>query len=359
MAKYYHENESPLGNIYLPDGWLNMEKLYFTRQHKVIIVMGRGTGKTYGMFDTIYKHQIPTVYLRRTQDQLEVCLEPTLSPIYDYTSQSGNIMVTAKVSKNTGGFWTDYVADDEGNLKPCGEPLGLIAGLSTAYKVRSMSGLRYKLLFFDEFIGEAHERPIREESAALKNFYETINRNRELQGEAPLKLIMATNSNDIYNPHLLTEGLVPVIERMKNTDKGVYIDNEKDLILLVPMHSPISERKRDTVLYRNGGKMAEMAIGNAFANNDFSEIGRQNLNEYKLLATCGKISIYGHKSRPSCYYIAQVVSGSTKQVYRSNESGLLRFRAHWKTRILKSRTMGLVKFSDAETLGLLTDYLHL
>ena len=37
-------------------------------------------------------------------------------------------------------------------------------------------------IIFAEFIPEAHERLIKNEAAALFNFYETINRNRELDG---------------------------------------------------------------------------------------------------------------------------------------------------------------------------------
>ena len=78
-------------------------------------------------------------------------------------------------------------------------------------------------------------------------------------------------------------------------------DSTRMIILL--LHSPISERKRDTALYQNASEdFIEMALDNAFRT-DETKIKSEPLKEYIHMVSIGEIGIYKHKSERK-YYVS-------------------------------------------------------
>lgn len=59
--------------------------------------------------------------------------------------------------------------------------------------------------------------------------YETVNRNRELQGEKPVQVFLLGNTNNISIPILETLGLVEVIENMQRKNKKMYSNKSRAL----------------------------------------------------------------------------------------------------------------------------------
>ena len=93
---------------------------------------------------------------------------------------------------------------------------GYTSALSTFSNLRGFDGSNIKILLYDEFIPERHERLIKNEADAFFNVYETINRNRELQGGPPLIALCLSNSNSLASPIFTALNLVKTLERMHN-----------------------------------------------------------------------------------------------------------------------------------------------
>ena len=86
-----------------------------------------------------------------------------------------------------------------------------------------------QLWIFDEFIPERHERPIKNEGAAFLNAYETMNRNRELQGYKPIQTLCLANANDLGNPIFMELGLVSRAMRMQQTGKTMSLLRDRGI----------------------------------------------------------------------------------------------------------------------------------
>ena len=160
------------------------------------------------------------------------------------------------------------------------------------------------LIIFDEFIPEAHERPIKNEAAALFNAYETINRNRELDGAAPCQLLCLANANDLGNPVFLELGLVRKAESMRRKGQEVYIDPKRGICMIILQKSPISREKTATALYKlaKDGEYSQMAIGNTFAGAGENRIHSIPLQQLVPVVTVGELTAYRIKGQKDYYF---------------------------------------------------------
>lgn len=313
--------------IYLPNGYVNFKGIQDEGYPFVIICGGRGTGKSYGLVDQIcnpvytrdyYKRR---VYMRRTANELGILSNEELSPFKRYDRDTGTETIFERVPG----------ARDMRKIVHNGETRGITMALSTVSNIRGFDGSDIDKCYYDEFIPERHVRPMRGEAEAIMQAYETINRNRELEGDDPLQMIFCANSNRADNPLFLEWGLVKIFERMKNTGTAVRTLDNRGIMLINLEDSPISKAKRTTALYRAaaGTDFAKMSIDNAFAFDDFSLIASQSLVEYKPYISIGEICIYKHKSR-SQYYVSEHLSG-TPDHYGVTERELTQYRQrHWR-----------------------------
>jgi hypothetical protein len=212
-----------------------------------------------------------------------------------------------------------------------------------------------KVLLYDEFIPERHERAIKNEGSAFLNAYETINRNRELKGEEPLQALCLANAFNIANAIFLELGLVGICERMKAKGQELYINRDRGILIALLDKSRISQQKKDTALYRvAGGAFAEMALANDFSYNDASDIKSRSLKEYRLLCSIGEISIYKHKSERR-YYISEHRTGTAPE-YKSDEVGLKRYQKNHGLMLYSAYMRGNVQFENMLTKSLFELY---
>ena len=180
--------------LYLNDGWINASALINCPAPFVVAVGGRGIGKTYGVMRELLFRQKPFIYLRRTQVQIDACKVQELSPFAAICRDENRYIESRTISKYVAGF-----------VEVCGDMETLRAiglALSTFANVRGFDASGYEYVVFDEFIPEKHERPIPYEGDAFLNVLETVNRNRELQGREPVKVIMLSNANKLDSPIL-------------------------------------------------------------------------------------------------------------------------------------------------------------
>lgn len=289
--------------LYTNAGWINAELLVDCKEPFVLAVGGRGIGKSYGILKTIYERQIPFIYMRRTQSQLDAVTVPQLNPYNQIATDNGYNIVTAKISKHTTGFYNGEPTDD-GILKPVGEPFALGIALSTFSNVRGLSAEKYKILFFDEIIPEKHERPIKEEGLAFANVVESINRNRELQGLEPIKVILATNTNTLNSEIIKTLGCLNVLDKMARSNQ--FYKSVNGLIAIYRyIDSPISEKKRNSALYKviENDDFQTMSIENDFGAGDYENVQNKPIAEYNALCSFENCTVMKHKSKPEYYVV--------------------------------------------------------
>ena len=287
--------------IYLSSGYINFEEIVDPDYPFTFVVGGRGTGKTYGALRYAYQYYRstgrPVIYMRRTSKQADLLTTDVFNP---YKPLNNDLLVDirpVKLGYGIKGFteFTDGVA--------AAQHLAVMAALTTFSNFRGFDGLDFDLIIYDEFIRNEGERSIKNEAFALKNVYETINRNRELQGRAPLKLICLSNSNTLDNDVFVGFEIVAAAEKMIKLGKNQYYDDDRGIAIYNTDDSPISQRKRGTALYRAdaGGSYTDMAIGNKYADYDTSYIKSQPLKEYRPIVRYGELTLYRHKSDVRIY----------------------------------------------------------
>lgn len=288
--------------IYLESGYLDIHKILSLNLPFIFVVGGRGTGKTYGALQEVIEENIQFMYIRRTQSQADLINKPEFSPFKKLNTDKEWKIGTASISKYNSGFYRQVLGED-GAYCNVGQPIGYTGALSTLSNMRGFDASDVELLIYDEFIPERHERPLKDEGSALLNAYETINRNRELQGERPLQLLCLANSNNLANPIFMELGLVRTAEQMKRKGQEVYMNKDKGILIINMESSKISEQKANTALYRltEGSDFSKMSIGNTFSKEEIGRIASRPLKEYKPIVNIGEITIYQHKSKRELY----------------------------------------------------------
>ena len=315
--------------LYHKSGYINAAYILHSPVPFTFVVGGRGIGKTYGVLEDLYRNDIPYIYMRRTQSQIEIAMTPEFSPW----------AAIPNVSRET-IFRTDhkitslYKLDGE---EPQPEPHAIGLSLSTFSNIRGINAPRIRYIIYDEFIPEPRERLLKDEAGALMNAYETINRNRELEGEPPLKLVCLANSNRIDNPVLQGWRLVDIALKMQETGQEVHTIPERGIRLIRPTARAVSEAKRETALYKatTGTKFSKMALNNAFQTADVP-VHSRSLDGLVAVWCLGRtskeagddessVTIYAPKATNGRWYITHHLSG-TPEYFGTDPESLARFR---------------------------------
>lgn len=311
--------------LYDDNGYVNMPEIL---KHPAIfkfIYGGRGTGKTYGALQEMIDHEHQFIYLRRLASQVDIVKKPGMMPFKTLNRDRGWNIQPFTVNKYVSDFY-ESEEDEDGKLQPTGNRLGMLTSLSTFSNLRGIDCSDVSVMILDEMIPELNERPIKGEADALFNAYETVNRNRELYGEDAVQLIGLANSNRIDNPLFMELNLVRKAEKIRKEGRDFYYDEKRRMLLIDLYRSKISEEKSHTALYdlTRGTEFYNMAIKNAFLNEERGRIEKKPLIEYKPLVTIGELTIYKHKSKKE-YYVTDHRSGSPA-TYTAGEKDRARFK---------------------------------
>lgn len=276
-----------------------------------IFIGGRGTGKTYSALAGASSKALPDIqkyiFMRRTAQELDLMLDSDergegANPFKPINRNLDHNIGLRKIVKNLAGIYERI--NEDGKLIATGPPLGYGVALSTISSIRGIDFQDCSDWIYDEFIPEKHVRKIKDEGAALLNAYETINRNRELEGLPAIRLWMLANSNDIYNAIFVTLGIVSDIERMIRKGKSdLYIKERGLAIHLISNNKEFVEKKKETALYKltAGTQFYDMALNNDFAYNDFSLIEYRNIKGYRPVCAVDNAYIYRKKGDTEYY----------------------------------------------------------
>jgi len=319
-----------MNKLYTDDGYVNIPWMISLGIPYLFIVGGRGTGKTITTLKTLLideDYKAPFILMRRTQQQADLISNPHFSPIITINRIFDKSFILDKISKNNSGIYESEIVD--GKKKAKGDALAYTVGLSTISSIRGFDTSNIEYLVFDEFIPETHERLIKNEGLAFKNAYETINRNRELEGRKALTSICLANANNLSNPLFAQFDLVERAYDMIKRGVEEYINRDKGIALFMLQNSPISKQKKNTALYKvnEDSEFENMAIKNIFDVND-SHIKSRPIKEYRLLVVVGSLGIYEHKTRNE-YYISSHISGDSYR-YGLDDISLRRFRDNYR-----------------------------
>ena len=303
--------------LYHGSGYVNIDYVLSFNMPITIVVGGRGTGKTYGALKHAIEFERHIILMRRTQSQADLINKPEFSPINPVVYDMGLECQVKTISKYNSSI---TVGPDTEQLRL----LGFTAALSTFSNLRGFDASGVDLIVYDEFIPEVHERPLKEEGAALLNVYETVNRNRELQGRKPLQMLLLSNANRLDSPVLAELDLINVVDRMNKKGQEEWINPQRGIALFVLQHSPISEKKADTAIYKvsQNSKFSRMSLGNEFAFDDLTDVRSINLAGWKLKAQLGPWYIY---KKDRLWYISAHGAGTPSRIYADTEIDKRRF----------------------------------
>lgn len=303
--------------MYTENGYIDFNYIMRDKNVFKFLIGGRGSGKTFGAIQWALQNKKTVLFMRRTQTQVDLIRNDSFSPF----AAVDKTIIVKSINKNLACLYRDIGDGAEG------APIGYMCALSTIANIRGFDASMIDLIIYDEFIGEAHERAIRNEGQAFLNAYETINRNRELQGRDPVQVLALANSNMLANPIFVELNLVSAVEKMLKTNNYVYRNAQRNVSVYMIMHSPVLDRKADTALYRLAGDtdFSRMALKNQFTEEEMDHIATQDLRQYRLICTVGELAIYKHKSTKT-YYVTDHVSGSTDNIYTAGPMDLKRFR---------------------------------
>ena len=279
--------------IYTPDGWVNWDYILNQPETFISVVGARGVGKTYGIFKKLKTEGKKFIYVRRLKSQLDQCGKPEGNPFKKINDDLGcNIRPF-----QSGGIISFREEDKAGDIVAVGVALSVVAN------IRGIDFSDYDYIVFDEFIASSGEHPIKNEFHAFLNFYETVNRNRELAGSQAVKCIMLGNANTLVNPYFASWHFMKTAVKMITGRQMVWRSPDKTRMVIMLIESPISKRKAETALYRNASQdFITMALDNAFRT-DETNIHSEPLTEYNHIVSVGEIGIYKHKSK-RLYYVS-------------------------------------------------------
>lgn len=278
MGKTYYEIEDDIKAY--PDAWC------------YLIVGGRNTGKTYGCLKYHLQNKKPTCFLKRTNKDVDLlCLghrlgeksgnyEVDLSPYKSINRDLGTNVMAYKIDDGLGGFYYDV------DGSPAGKPVAYLMSLNAVHKYKGFDLSECYSITFDEFIPQNYERVSTKEGEQLMELYKTIARDRVERGQEELKLFCLANAVNVFNYTFDILEVTDIVAEMSIKHQStLYIEDRGIFIRLLETSENMMEAEKKTGIYRAMGNTAwgRMAFGNEFAFNDFSNIKKVSLKNYKPL----------------------------------------------------------------------------
>lgn len=306
-------------NIFLENGYLDFSKLYYDSSPFIFCVGARGTGKTFGSLSFCYKNKLKFIYLRSKDNIVKKLSNEMMNPFKPVNEEIGcNVVLN---TKKTGGVPVFQEITEAGT-----DVIGYMMPLSTFSNFRGFDLSDVDIIIYDEFIPETAERPVKDQAATLFNMYETVNRNRELKGKKPVKLICLSNSNTIFNDIFLSLKLTRKVYSMMNKGQLYYRDDSRGISLYNIQNSPISKAKKETALYKltAGSDFQEMALENRYSIQYEHLIRSLNIQQFKPVVLVGECCIY--KNDNDQYYMTTFEKGVFPASFTMADNDLIKFR---------------------------------
>ena len=324
-----------------------------------LFIGGRGIGKTYGALLEHYRaftsgRSGKMIYMRLSGTELDGAATTEENPYKRINRDQGLSIEFLPEKKHY--IIAETERDEEGKLVSSNS-IGTGRSLASFHNLRGVDFSDYDIIYLDEFIPTENVRKtpeIKQAGYLFGHAYETANRNRELLGEDPIKVIMTANSFSLDSDILRAFDLIKVLQRMIKTGQRRYTDRERSIYLEL-MDSEVSAAKRDTAIYKamRGTAFGSIALDNKFNDYALTLIKAVNFNEYNpVVKICG-IIIFKHKSSGELY--AATKSGDAPT--RFTGESIKAFRRIYRSTIMSAIELRAIYFDSADTYLQLQSYI--
>lgn len=284
-------------NIYNELGYIDMQKIMDLPYNFIFVVAGRGTGKTYSALNDAIEKKEPFMLLRTTDKEVKLCANEAGNPFKAINRDKGLNINIKKINDFLYGIYDDKNSSYS----------GLLLSLTCFSKTRGLDFSDVELMIYDEFIPEKIVKKINGIGESLLNAYETVNRNRELQGRKPVKLVCLANALNVNNEIIITFGLATMLQKMKKKGIEVMEDKKRGILLIYPVNSPISQQKKDTALYRINQRFNDMSLGNEFRGYYEDNIHSMNLKNFYPFVRFDNLYFYRSRTDSRMIYVTHTV----------------------------------------------------
>lgn len=304
---------------------------------------GRRIGKTFSTFSYMYTKQ-PFLYVRNTMAQIDESCTALGNPFKKWNKVMEKDLHMKKEKSHA------LILEGEGEDE---HEVGYAAALSSLGSMRGLDLSDISIGLFDEFIEK--KTLTFNQGAYYDDLYESINSNRELEGEKPFVFILLSNAQKLNNSILASKNLITPIEGMIRS--GQRTMSTANSFICLPV-SEVSELKKQTAFYQGmeGTKTYQEALDNKFANDSFYGIVKRPLKEYVGVCMIDDIYIYKHKSNGK--YYACFTQCSNIPTFTSKDNFSIFYRAYGHKFDIMSAT-GTLEFSDFTAKSRLNDILRI
>ena len=317
---------------------------------------GRGIGKT---FSTLLHHREEylggntgrIIYMRISGAELDGASTPDDNPYKKINHKCGCDVEFLPAKKAKGYRICDLVRDPETGQIVKETQIGVGRSLASFHNLRGVDFYDYDLIYFDEFIPRQGVRRTPEIKMAGEFFaeaYETINRNRELEGEPPVKCIFTANAFALDSSILIYFDLIRVVQHMQQTGQKRFTDRERSIYIELCEAPEVTEAKSETVLYkmlRKNKEFIDVTLSNKFVDRALSVIAQVPINEYVPIVQYEDITIFKHKATGELYAAGAVDRASQKYYNDTKQKFLRRYYTFLKVAMAEN----VIKFDSADT----------
>lgn len=328
-----------------------------------LFIGGRGTGKTYSGLEGAVDSGKQFIYMRRLLSELEevadVGPDADANPFTDLNRNRGFDFTIRMVTKKRGAVYHTKVENDQ--LKYEGAPIASAMAMASIARMKGFSAPNSEYWLYDEFIKEAHVAKIKDEGIAIFSAYETLCRNRELEGKPPIYMDFCANATDIYNEVFKELGIVSEAEKMIAKGKQhQYFYNRGLGLHLLSSTDEFRRKKKETAIMKltKGTRYYDMAMNNAFAYNDFSLIQYMNVTGFRPV--CHVIGIMGvdayiYRKKGEPVYYVSYAQAKCEGFTVVHEQDVMRFRRRIGILLQDPYTYGRLFFESYELKAFITE----
>lgn len=292
------------------------ERLFFhtkgrSQQPFQAFLGGRGIGKTFSTLCSYVADEKGNfldpslgkfMYIRETANEIRICTDETANP-FKKINKVKNWYVYPEYSAKT-NFATFY-REDLNNQR---EAIGYGVALSTFANLRGADFSDVTDIVYDEFIKQKGGRRLSNAGLSLLHLYETVNRNREFDGESPVIMKLLANSVSLNSDILLVMNAVSTLAHMVTKHQYRATIPERKLYLELINKADFREMKEQTVLYQltKGTSFSDEALDNVFVDDDMTFVRKVPLDEYIPFCSFGTdYTMYKHKTRVEWFIAAK------------------------------------------------------
>lgn len=243
-----------------------------------LIVGGRSTGKTYNALLDCYLNERRFIFIKRTQKDVNMLTDTKrsdlMSPFKAINRDIGSDVKVQSAGEGLGVFVE-------------GERLvGYIGALTGIGKFTGFDLSDCDWIIFDEYIPRKWDRVYKAEGEQLLELYMTVNRDREIRGLPPTKVICLANAANISCPTnnalMITDLFGDLIAR----NESIYYDTVRGIFIHLLGDNEVSTALKQSKFYKavEGTTFGSMAFDNEFSSCDTSAVGTISLKGYRCKA---------------------------------------------------------------------------